>query len=143
MRVYYINVFISHSWTYSEHYEKLAEWVFLNKWDIGGRPIQFNNWSVPKDDPIHNAINDGELQEAIYSRIYNSDVILIPTGMYTNYSKWIKKEIEGSKYYGKKILAVNPWGQQKASQIVIQYSDQRAGWNKESIVKSVWELYNK
>ena len=28
MSMYNVDVFISHSWTYSEHYEKLYEWIF-------------------------------------------------------------------------------------------------------------------
>jgi hypothetical protein len=40
-----------------------------------------------------------------------SHVIVIPSGMDANYSKWIKQEIKGSKTYNKPILAVNPFGQ--------------------------------
>jgi hypothetical protein len=53
------------------------------------------------------------LQDAIFNQIARSHVIVIPSGMYANYSKWIQKEIAGAKNYSKPILAVNPWGQQK------------------------------
>ena len=32
-----------------------------------------------------------------------SHVVVIPTGMYTNYSRWIKKEIDSSSGYNKPI----------------------------------------
>lgn len=60
--------------------------------------------------PIHDADNDKQLKEAILKQIAMSHVIVIPTGMYANYSKWIQKEIDGSSDYNKPILAVNPWG---------------------------------
>lgn len=141
MSSYQINVFISHSWKYSNHYEKLSEWIFTEKWNVDGIPLTFFNLSVPQDDPIHNANTDKELQEAIYKKIAASHVIVIPAGMYTNYSKWIKKEIDGSGFHGKPILAVDPWGQKRSSDIVISNANKLVGWNSKSVVGGVWELY--
>ncbi len=90
-----IHVFISHAWAYSEHYETLASWIFGEKWSVGQASLDFRNYSVPKNDPIHDADNDKQLKEAILKQIKMSHVIVIPTGMYTNYSKWIQKEIDG------------------------------------------------
>lgn len=41
------NIFISHSWTYSDAYEKLIS--LLSNDDS----FFFKDFSVPKDDPIH------------------------------------------------------------------------------------------
>lgn len=136
-----IHVFISHSWAYSAHYETLAGWIFDEKWSLGQASLDFRNYSVPKNDPIHDADNDEELKEAILKQIKMSHVIIIPTGMYANYSKWIQKEIEGSLDYKKPILAVNPWGQQRASGMVVDSASKLVGWNKESVVSGIWELY--
>lgn len=135
-----MNVFISHSWTYSDHYDKLAEWIFEENWESGGISIKFNNTSVPKYDPIHYAKSDKELREAIYSRIILSDVMVVPTGMYANHSKWIKKEIEGAGLFGKPIVAVNPWAQKRASSIVGDAAVTTVGWTKQSIISAVWEF---
>lgn len=70
-----------------------------------------------------------------------SHVIVIPTGMYANYSKWIQKEIDGSLGYSKPILAVNPWGRQRASGIVVDSASKLVGWNKKSVINGIWELY--
>ncbi len=137
---YDISVFISHSWQYPSHYETLADWIFYQNWNSGGVPIHFHDWSVPKDDPIHNARNDQELRNAIYYRIQNSNVVVIPTGVYSTYSKWIGKEIEGADYYGKPILAVNPWGQERKSSVVQQSAKETVGWSKKSVVDGIWGL---
>jgi hypothetical protein len=138
-----IHIFISHSWQYSEHYEKIESWIFKEKWAAKSISLNFKNYSVPKDNPIHNAENDRQLQKAIYQQIALSHVIIIPTGMYSSHSKWIKKEIDGAKKYKKPILAVNPWGQIKKSSIVQDAADKSVGWNKESVVEATFDLFNK
>jgi hypothetical protein len=136
-----IHVFISHAWSHSGHYDTLANWIFNENWSVGQASLDFRNYSVPKDDPIHNADNDKQLKEAIFKKIAMSHVIVIPTGMYANYSKWIKKEIEGSSDYDKPILAVNPWGQLRTSTEVKKHANKTIGWNKKTVISAIWELY--
>ena len=136
-----IHVFISHAWSHSGHYDTLAGWIFNENWSVGQASLDFRNYSVPKDNPIHDANNDKQLKEAILKQIAMSHVIVIPTGMYTNYSKWIKKEIEGSSDYNKPILAVNPWGQLRTSTVVQKYANKTIGWNKKPVISAIWELY--
>ena len=137
-----MNVFISHSWTYSDHYNTLAEWIFEDGWFINGTRLNFFDTSVPRDNPIHYAPSDQALQAAIYERIAASHVVVIPTGMYANHSKWIKKEIGGSVLHRKPILAVDPWGQKRAASVVMAASTQAVGWNKRSVINGVWHLGN-
>jgi hypothetical protein len=61
--------------------------------------------------------------------------------MYANYSKWIGKEILGSSHYKKPILAVDPWGQQRASSVVANAAKRTIGWNREPLVRAIWALY--
>ena len=136
-----IHIFISHSWHYSGYYVTLAEWIFDEKWSVGQASLKLVDYSIPKDNPIHNASTDKALEQTIYNHISPSHVIVIPTGMYTQYSKWIKKEINGAKYYKKPILAVNPWGQERTSSIVVNNATSRAGWNKKSVVDGIRGLY--
>jgi hypothetical protein len=136
-----IHVFISHSWSYSGHYDTLSSWIFDEKWSSGQASLDFRNYSVPKYDPIHNADSDKQLRDAIYRQMALSHVVLIPTGMYANYSKWIQKEIEGAQGYSKPILAVNPWGQERKSSVVVAAASRSVGWNKEPLVGAIWDLY--
>lgn len=141
MSTHQIHVFISHSWAYSEHYDTLAEWIFTNSWRSGQASLDFRDFSVPKDDPIHNAPTVKELKEAIYNKIARSHVIVIPTGMYTNYSKWIQKEIDGAAEHGKPILAVNPRGQQRTAEVVTSNAKKLVGWSSQSVIDGIWELH--
>lgn len=138
-----INIFISHSWNYSEHYIKLEEWIWGENWKVGDTPLVFINQSVPKNDPIHNAPTDKQLKAAIDSKIIQSDIIIIPMGMYANYSKWIQKEIDSSNELSKPILAINPWAQERKASVVAQSADKQVGWNKQSVMNGIWKLYNK
>lgn len=135
-----MNVFVSHSWAYSEHYEKIADWIFYSEWSLNGKRIFFNDTSVPRDNPIHDAPNERALQIAIYERIKESHVVVIPTGMYTNHSKWIQKEIAGAALYRRPILAVDPWGQKRSASVVANVASRSVGWNKQSIADAVWNL---
>ncbi|MQY42604.1 nuclease [Epibacterium sp. SM1969] len=141
MSTHNIHVFISHSWTYSAHYNTLANWIFEQKWSFGQASLNFKDYSVPKDDPIHNATNDAQLQAAIFDKIARSHVVVIPVGMYVNRSKWIKKEIKGAQAYRKPILSVNPWGQERKSSIVMSVSSDHSGWNMDPLVGKIWGLY--
>ncbi|MCY3973714.1 MAG: TIR domain-containing protein [Candidatus Dadabacteria bacterium] len=136
-----IRVFISHAWSHSGHYDKLAEWIFNLNWSVGSASLDFRDYSVPKNDPIHHASNNRQLQQAIFQQIKMSHVIVIPMGMYVNYSKWIRKEIDGSIHYSKPILAVDPWAQERSSSVVARASDEQVGWNKKSVVRGIWKLY--
>lgn len=136
-----IHVFISHAWSYSDHYDTLADWVFNDNWSAGQASLDFRDYSVPSHDPIHNANNDTQLRAALNDKISRSHVIVIPTGMYANYSKWIQKEIDGAAAYSKPILAVNPWGAKRTSNIVSNAANNCVGWNKEAVVGAIWDLY--
>ncbi len=136
-----IHVFISHAWAHSNHYETLSSWIFDESWSVGQASLDFRNYSVPKNDPIHNVGSTQALQVAIFNQIARSHVVVIPTGMYASYSKWIQKEIDGTKAYEKPILAVNPWGQQRNSEIVLSSAEGNVGWNKQPIVNEIWRLY--
>ena len=53
------NLFISHSWAYSDTYENLTALLDAKSY------FSYNNHSVPKDEPIHNAPDDKQLYNAI------------------------------------------------------------------------------
>ena len=143
MAVSEVNLFISHSWTYSTHYDRLCEWIFDTTWRVDDVPIRFVNRSVPKDDPIHNAPTVDQLRLQIYRRIAASDVVVIPMGMYASYSKWIQREIDGANLYKKPILAVDPWGQRRSSSVVRDAAANEVGWTSEGVVRGIWTLHTR
>lgn len=131
------NLFISHSWTYSDAYEKLVSLLDAKPYFI------YKNHSVPKNDPIHNAPYDYQLYEAIKNKIMGVHVVLILAGVYSSYSKWIDKEIKIAKtefMRSKPIVAIQPWGAEKTSRKVKEAADRIVGWNTDSIVSAIREL---
>lgn len=125
------NIFISHSWTYSDAYDRLVD--LLDAYPL----FYYNNHSIPKDDPIHNAPYEYMLKAAIKNKMCCADCVLILAGVYSSYSKWINIEIELAKEMGKKIIAIEPWGAQKTSAVVKQAADEIVGWNTSSVVKAI------
>jgi len=113
------NLFISHSWGYSDAYEKLCDIL------KDAPNFVYSNYSIPKDDPVHTK-SDYILYEAIKQKMTFCNAIIILAGVYSSYSKWIEKEIKIAKneFINKKpIIAVEPWGSEKTSQIVKNNSD--------------------
>lgn len=85
------NIFISHSWAYSDAYIKLVDLLNARGY------FSFKNFSVPMNDPIHNAPNQQTLYNAIYNQIKPASVVLIMAGVYSTHSKWINHEIQIAK----------------------------------------------
>ncbi|HAT3877860.1 TPA: TIR domain-containing protein [Legionella pneumophila] len=131
------NLFISHSWQYSDAYLKLIG--LLNK-QVSLKRISYKNYSVPKNDPIHNASSDKELKLAIEKQIRQCSCLVILAGVYATYSKWINAEIDIAKKLGKQIIAIEPWGSEKTSSIVKMYADKIVKWNGDSIVMAIKEV---
>jgi hypothetical protein len=133
------NIFISHSWKYDSHYKDLLE---LLKKDTS---FEFCDFSVPINDPIHNANNDRELYEAIKRQMSPSSIVIIMAGVYSTYSKWINHEINIAKkefYNPKKIIAVEGWGVERTSKIVKENADKTVKWQSSSIINAIKELAN-
>lgn len=125
------NLFISHSWTYSDAYERLVNMLDAKPY------FRYRNYSVPKNDPIHNAPSTYLLKEAIRKKIQPTSCVIILAGVYSSYSKWINIEIELAKSMNKKIIAIEPWGAERTSMLVKNAADEIVKWNTDSIVSAI------
>lgn len=131
------NLFVSHSWRYADTYNRLIS--LLRK----RRYFAFKDYSVPPDDPIHNAGSDAKLRAAIQRQISPCHVILVPAGIYATYSKWINIEIDlatNGFANPKPIIAITPWGSNRVSVPATEAADATVGWNTESIVAAIRSL---
>jgi len=130
------NIFISHSWAYGHNYDNL-----IKKLNADPR-FNFKDYSVPKNDPIHNAPNSAQLTKAIQDQMRWCDVIIILAGVYSTYSTWINKEIALAKGFTnpKPILAIEPWASEKTSLVVKKSADKIVKWNTNSIIDGIREL---
>ncbi|WP_037324631.1 TIR domain-containing protein [Ruminococcus flavefaciens] len=125
------NIFISHSWSYSDAYEKLISLL------DDAPNFSYRDYSVPKDDPIHNANNERELRAAIRNQMQHASYVLILAGVYSTYSKWINIEIELAQEMGKRIIAIEPWGSERTSTVVKSNANKIVKWNSASIVSAI------
>lgn len=136
MAVRTFNIFISHSWSYGADYNNLIS-LLRNK-----TYFYFKDYSVPQNDPIHNAGTATQLREAIRRQMQPCSVILIIAGVYATYSKWINEEINLAQkgfMRSKSIIAIRPRGNERISTIVQEATDRIVNWNTKSIVKAIRE----
>ena len=134
MKTYHL--FISHSWTYHDHYSNLVN--LLKQ----ANNFRYHNYSIPKNDPVHVG-TDKQLSNAIHNKMNPCGIVIVLAGVYASYSKWIDKEIKIAKSSFSKpkpIIAIEPWGNAKTSQVVKGAADQIVGWNTNSIVSAIREL---
>lgn len=125
------NIFISHSWGYGGHYDTLTG--FLDE-----RPyFNWRDYSVPKEDPIHNARTRAALRAALKEKIRHASCVIVTAGVYCSYSDWIEEEIDIAQELGKPIIGVRLWGAQRMSSLVQDNADVIVSWNKESIVNAI------
>jgi hypothetical protein len=102
--------------------------------------FSYNNYSVPKDDPIHNAPTSSQLYAAIKQKMSPCSIVLIMAGKYASYSPWIQKEIKIAKsefIHSKPVIAITPWGAQQISSDVSKAADEIVKWNTESIITAI------
>lgn len=124
-------LFISHSWTYSDQYKRLTNLLAEQPW------FKWSNYSIPKDDPVHNAPNVSLLEAAIERKMHPVNCVLILAGVYSSYSKWIQREIQIAILLDKPIIAIEPWGANRTSSIVKTNADEIVKWNSNSIVEAI------
>lgn len=129
-----MNLFISHSWKYADSYQR-----FKNLLDSRSY-FSYTNYSVPPENPIVGARTDKELEIAIENKIRACSVVIIMAGVYSTYSKWIKKEIAIAQRLGKPILAIKPFGAERISTEVRNAATEECNWNTESIVSAIRRL---
>lgn len=66
--------------------------------------------------------------------------VLILAGVYSTYSKWINREIKIAKSMGKPIIAIEPWGSERTSQVVKDAADDIVKWQSASVVNAIRNL---
>ncbi len=131
------HIFISHSWSYGSNYSNLVKLLRQNSGFI------FKDYSVPKDDPIHNANNDAQLRQAIRDQTGPCSVVIVLAGVYATYSKWMNEEVALAKTgfdKAKPAIAVRPRGNERISQTVRDDADRLVGWNTQSVVRAIREV---
>lgn len=127
------NLFISHSWSYGDAYDKFVALLKNRGY------FNFNDYSAPKEKPM-DAEGVLKLMEAIRNKMRPCQVVIVLAGVYASYSYWIDKEIQIAQEMGKPILAVEPWGAEKTSTKVKNAANEVVKWNADSVVAAIRRL---
>ena len=130
-------LFISHSWSYSDDYERFCG--LLN----AAPRFEYRDYSVPRNDPVHNASSVRQLEDAIFNQMRFCHVVIILAGKYATFSKWIIREIKIANERfttPKSILAVRPYGSTQVSSVVRDNANQLVNWSTSSVVSAIREL---
>ena len=128
------HIFISHSWSYEDAYTRLC-----NLLDNAHFP--YRDYSVPKDDPIHNAPNQQALRDAIMRQMNFTQIVLVIAGVYATHSKWINIELGLAKrHFGKPVLGIKPYANTNVSSVVRRDADLIVNWRTDSIVNGIRQL---
>ena len=131
------NIFISHAWAYDEHYQRLEN--LLSAYPN----FKIVNYSAPKTKPLFSPddpVSQKELKAAITEKIKHAQIVIIISGMWTDYRKWIQYEIDEALRMGKPILSVKPHGHQRMPGDVEEYSNRIVNWNSNSIITAIREM---
>lgn len=126
-------LFISHSWDYSDEYERMIE-LLDNESYFGWR-----NYSVPEEKEIETS-TDKELRQALREQISPATVVIVLGGMYAAQSKWIRREMIIAKAKGKPLVGVKPWGNTRIPKKVKDDADEIVGWQGSSVVAAIRKL---
>ena len=57
--------------------------------------------------------------------------------MYTSYSKWIDYEIDEAIRFGKPIIGLRPWGQERVPSKILNNATVMVGWNRDSLISAI------
>lgn len=127
------NLFISHSWSHDDEYERMVE--LLEEFPY----FEFKNYSVPSTNPL-DIDSDEELILELKEQIKPASVVIILAGMYVSYSTAIELEMEIADILEKPMLGVKPHGNEKVPTEVKEQVGKMVGWTGHSVVGGIREL---
>jgi hypothetical protein len=129
------SLFISHSWSYGDAYERLVDLL------DAAQHFRYQTYIVPKNDLVHTAPNAEALSIAIKKHMLFCNVVLLMARKDATYNNGILREIRvAKKDYRKPIVAIRYWRHEKVSPVVSLAADRLVGWSTESIVTAIREL---
>lgn len=124
------HLLISHSWKYSDHYDTVSKWLDDAPYFL------WSDYSVCCDKPLDTK-TDIELKQCLTNRISSCSAVIVLSGMYSTYSKWIDYEINEAIRFGKPIIGVRPWGSERVPLKIQNCADVMVNWQSSSIIDAI------
>ena len=127
-------LFISHAWQYNDAYYRAV--TLLND----ATNFSWANHSDPEHDPLVDPatpVGKRTMTNRLSNQIQGTHCVLIIAGMYAAYREWIQAEIDLAVGFGKPIIGLIPWGQERTPTAVQNVAHAMVGWNTSSIVSAI------
>lgn len=131
------DLFLSHVWRRVHN----SEYYRLENLLKQATNFSWRNYSVPEHDPLGTK-TDAELRQALNRQILPINCFLVVSGMYVYHRKWIQEEIDIARSYGKPIVGVVPWGQERVPIEVQNIAKEMVSWQTSTIVDAIrrWSI---
>lgn len=124
------DLMICHAWRYGEDYDRLV--TLLDD----APNFEWRNFSIPQDSPIHSR-SEPRIRAALDEQVRRVHAVLMLGGVYASHSDWMQKEVEMAQGYGKHIIGIKPWGNERMSAIVQDAARELVNWSTASIVDAI------
>ena len=131
------NIYVSHSWSVADTYDKLVRVLQSDP------AFAFRLFGLAKADPIHATGVCYELRAAMRHPMSQCHLLVVQTGVYGQFGKWINEELElaGATFeFKRRVLAIDTFGPDSKPTPVQQRADRVVGWTKTGILTSLREL---
>ena len=70
-------------------------------------------------------------------QISPSNIVIIISGMYFNYSSWMDYEIDEAIRMGKTIIGLKPWGNEKIPKKIQDNATEMVNWQSNSLIEAI------
>lgn len=130
------HVYISHSWSLGDDYDKLRE--VLADCD---HTVRLNG--LPVDHPVHAAPSDCELRAEMRKQMANTQMLIVQAGTYERFARWIEEEINLAHYgyqVRRPVLAIVPFDAPPRMGTLLERADRVVMWSHGSILNAVQDL---
>lgn len=131
------NIYVSHSWSEADFYDKFTRILHAEP------DFPFRLFGLPKDDPVHASTVAYELRAAMRHPLSQCHVLVVKTGVYSRYQKWINEELElatAGYEMRRRILGIDIFGPESKPTPLHQHADRVIPWSRAGIVSSIREL---
>jgi hypothetical protein len=140
-----INIYASHAWSHGDGYEKLFRLIQAETVDTARSENRFAARlnGLPKHDPAHVSPADDELRSAMRYPMSRSQVLVVPTGAYGRFARWIDLEIELARTgydARRRILAIDLFAPDAKPTPVQRFADRVIPWTRNGIIAALTEL---
>lgn len=123
-------IFISHSWQYTDTLESLRRLLNARSY------FHATYEESTRDKPI-NSVNESYIKSRLSAKISSSNVVLALAGVYASHSSWMQWELDEAIKKGIPIIGVVPRAQERISKIVSDRAIMVVRWNTEGIVSAI------